>query len=162
MTVYGATDPQVIGQPISPFFGAQNGIKYSGAPTIPLPAQVNAPQVTVLESVARGALPRNALVASVNGVNTGLDQKGAPTVDDLLANGAGNQVNIGVAVNGAFGNPSVNGAISQEVFVDGAQTLNAGLSTGPTTFNSETLTSCPVSGATVGSNVTLVAGGFGG
>jgi len=155
MTLYGASDPQVCGQPISPFFGAQNGIKYSGAPIIPSPAASpnSGPQVTMLESVARGALPRNANATAVTGVSTGAQN---PTpIDDLMGNGAGNQVNIGAAVPGAFGNPALNGAINQEVFVDGVFTANAGLSTGPTPFNSETLTSGPVSGATVVSNLTL-------
>jgi hypothetical protein len=155
MTLYGATDPQVIGQQISPFFGAQNGIRYSGAPVIPSPnASPNSgPQVTLLEAASRGAMPRNASVSSINGVSTGA-QNPVP-IDDLMGNGAGNQVNGGTALNASNGNPTQNGAINQEVFVDGVWTANAGLSTGPTPTNTETLTSCPVSGATVVSNVGL-------
>jgi hypothetical protein len=108
--------------------------------------------VTLLASCANGSMPRNALVSSVNGVSCGLN---APTpIDDLMGNGAGAQVNGGVAVNGANGNPVQNGAINQQIFVDGVWTAGAASATGPTPTDTETLTSCPVSGATIVSNVT--------
>ena len=155
MTLYGASDPQVIGQPISPFFGQQQNVRYTGAPVIPSPnASPNSgPQVTLLASVSNGSLPRNALVTTVEGVNAA-----STPVDDLMSNGAGPQVNEGAAIPGANGNPSGNGAINQQIFVDGIFTANAALSTGPVPTDIETLTSCPVSGATVVSNV--VTSGF--
>lgn len=154
MTLYGATDPQVAGQQVSPFFGAQNGIRYTGAPTIPLPAQVNAPQVTVLESMARGALPRNTDISTVNGVSVG--PQNPTSIDDLMSNGAGNQVNAGVAVLNTNGNPNNSGATNNEIFVDGITTTAATLAKGVAPTNTETLTSCPVSGATVVSNLGLL------
>jgi hypothetical protein len=154
MTVFRSTDGLVVGQPISPFFGAQNGAQGAGAPIIPSPAASpnSGPQVTLLASCANGSMPRNTLVSSVNGVSCGLN---APTpIDDLMGNGAGAQVNGGVAVNGANGNPVQNGAINQQIFVDGVWTAGAASATGPTPTDTETLTSCPVSGATIVSNVT--------
>ena len=112
----------------------------------------------MLEAMSRGLLPRNANVSAINSVSTGAQN---PTpVDDLMSNGAGNQVNAGVAVPNSSGNPAGNGAINQQVFVDGVSSANAGLSTGPAPTNTETLTSCPVSGATLGGSITIVAGGF--
>jgi hypothetical protein len=152
MTLFKSTDGLVCGAPISPFFGAQNGAQGAGAPIIPSPAASpnSGPQVTLLASCANGSMPRNTLVSSVNGVSTG----NPTSVDDLMANGAGNQVNSGVAVNGANGNPVQNGAINQQIFVDGVWTAGAASATGPTPTDTETLTSCPVSGATIVSNVT--------
>lgn len=155
MTLYGATDPRVIGQPISPFFGAQNGLQYSGAPTIPSPAASpnSGPQVTQLASASNGSLPMNANATAVNGVSTGALN---PTpLADLMSNGAGQQVNAGAAIPGANGNPSGNGAVNNQIFVDGVWTGVAASATGPTPTDTETLTSCPVSGATVVSNLTL-------
>lgn len=157
MTLYGATDPQVCGQPISPNFGAQCGRQYTGAPVIPSPAASpnSGPQVTLLASASNGSMPRNATATAVNGVSTGAQN---PTpIDDLMGNGAGNQVNLGVATPGVSGNPStgnVNGAIDQQQFVDGTG-AQAQLVNGPTPTSVETLTSGPVSGATVVSNVTV-------
>jgi len=167
MTLYGATDPGVCGQPISPFFGAQNGNPRAAAvsaPVVPVPVttQNTGVQNTMLEAAARGALPRNALITSVNAVSCGA-QNGTP-VDDLMSNGAGFQLNLGCAVPGAANNPSsgnVNGAINQQEFVDGITTANAALSTGPVATNIETLTSAPVSGATTTNNLGGIASGVG-
>jgi hypothetical protein len=163
MTVFKSTDGIVVGQPISPFFGAQNGVQGAGAPTIPVPAttQGTGVQNPILEAAARGALPRNALISTVNTVSTGAQN--ATPVDDLLGNGAGTQLNLGVAVPGSAGNPvtgNVNGAINQQVFVDGITTANAALATGPVPSNVETLTSAPVSGATSTNALGLASGGF--
>jgi hypothetical protein len=148
MTTYGANGGVVTGQPISPNFGAQNGAAPALGGQVVLPAGM-----TMLEAMSRGILPRNCSVASVNGVSCGAQN---PTpLDDLVSNGAGNQVNIGAAISGSAGNPVGNGAINQQVFVDGTWTLNASLSTGPTPTNQETLTSCPVSCATLASNLSL-------
>jgi hypothetical protein len=148
MTIYGATDGKVVGQPISPFFGAQNGAN-AAAPVIQAPAGIN---VTMLEAASRGSLPRNANATAVNGVSTGAQN---PTpIDDLMGNGAGQQVNSGVAVPGVAGNPASNGAINQQSFVEGTS-AGAATSTGPDPYDTESLTSAPVSGATLVSNLTL-------
>jgi hypothetical protein len=149
MTIFKSTDGLVIGQPISPFFGAQNGVQGAGAPTIPSPAASpnSGPQVTTLESAARGALPRNLTLGSVNSVSVGPQNPTA--IDDLMSNGAGNQCNEGVApVGGA------NGAINNEQFVVGTNAGGAQIQNGPTPTNVESLPSCPVSGATLVSNLT--------
>jgi hypothetical protein len=162
MTLYGATDPQVCGQPMSPFFGQQQNVRYTGAPVIPSPnASPNSgPQVTMQESMSRGALPMNADATAVSGVSTGAQN---PTpLADCMSNGCGTQVNGGVAVPGTALNPSTspaggggpNGAENQQVFGDG-QSLSANLQTGPDNENTETLTSGPVSGATHVNNLTL-------
>lgn len=157
MTLYGATDPQVIGQPISPFFGAQQNVRYAGVPVIPQPPVVpgSGPQTTLLESVARGALPRNANASAIGGVSTGAQN---PTpIDDLMGNGAGNQLNLGVSIPVDGGNPAsiTRVGINNQEFVDGIAETPAVLSTGPIPTNIETLTSAPVSGATIVGNVSL-------
>jgi hypothetical protein len=145
----------VLGQPIHPNFSQQ----FAGTPPantivapVPLAAGIGGTQKTMLEMVARGEMPRNAMVTAVNGVSTGAQN---PTpVDDCMSNGCGAQLNLGVAVAGTAGNPVSNGAINQQIFSDGysgaAQTGN-----GAVPKNTETLTSCPVSGATTGANITL-------
>jgi hypothetical protein len=158
MTLYGPNGGVVNGQPISPFFGAQNGAATPGSPIIPLPAQVNAPQVTLLESAARGAVPRNAIVASINGVNAGAGDN--MSVDEAMGSGNGAQVNLGAPVNSSSGNPATNGAISNQEFVGGIIGAVASSANGPAATNTETLTSAPISGATVAVNVSLVANGF--
>ncbi len=140
---------------MSPSFGAQQNQRYVGAPVIPSPnvSPNSGPQVTQLASASNGSLPMNADVTAVTGVSCGAQN---PTpVADLMSNGAGNQVNGGAAIGGTNGIPATNGAINNEVFVDGIWTANSGLSTGPVPTNVETLTSCPVWGATVVSNLTL-------
>jgi hypothetical protein len=149
MTVY-QTEGRVIGQPISPSFGAQNGA--GGGGVVSLPAGMS-----MLEAMSRGILPRNALVASIDGVNTGL---GNPTpVGDLCSNGAGQQMNLGTSVAGVANNPIGNGANDQQVFVDGTG-AQAQLVNGPTPTCTESLTSGPVSVNTNGSAVSLTANGF--
>jgi hypothetical protein len=163
MTLFKSTDGLVAGQPISPFFGAQNGVQGAGATVIPEKnlSPTSGPQETLHEALAKGSIPRNANVTAVGGVSTG--QQNATPVDDLMGNGAGNQVNIGAATPKNAGNPgtiTTIGTNTQE-FVDGVGELAAGLSTGPVPTNTETLTSAPVSGATVTGNVTI-GGGFSG
>jgi hypothetical protein len=147
MTIYG-TQSAPTGAPISPFQGTSPGLP-SGVAAIALPAGMS-----MLEAMSRGILPRNLDLGSVNGVSTGALN---PTpLDDLSSNGAGNQVNAGVAVAGISGNPATNGANNQESFVSGGGQggAPAGLSTGPVPVNVETLTSCPVSGNTFCGNLT--------
>lgn len=145
MTIY-QTEGRVAGQPISPSFGAQNGAGGGGVVAIPA-------GMSMLEAMSRGILPRNAQVTSINGVGASLT-----TIDDLMSNGAGNQLNLGTSTPNVAGNPAGNGAINQQEFVDGtsaaSQTVN-----GPTPTAVESLTSCPVSGATLGTNISL-AGTF--
>jgi hypothetical protein len=162
MTIYGPNGGVVVGQPISPFFGAQNGASPAGGPIIQSPnASPNSgPQLTLLEAVSRGMLPRNADATAVAGVSTGAQN---PTpIDDLMGNGCGNQCNLGVAVAGTSLNPSAspaggggpNGAENQQVFGDG-ESASANSATGPDNCNTETLTSGPISGATHVNNLTL-------
>jgi hypothetical protein len=151
MTIYGPNGGVVVGQPISPFFGAQNGASPAGGPIVQAPLGINVP---VVEACARGQIPRNMLVTSVGGVSCGA-QNGTP-IDDLFGNGAGAQVNSGVAVAGVSNNPiSITGAgLNNQTFVEGTS-AGASLSTGPDPFSTETLTSCPVSHATLVSQLTL-------
>lgn len=146
MTQYAPAGPLVVGQPISPFFGAQNGASPPGT-LVQIPSGM-----PMLEAMSRGILPRNADASAINSVSTGAQN---PTpMDDLMSNGAGNQVNLGVATPLVAGNPAGNGAANQQQFVDGTAAASQ-LSNGPTPTSVETLTSCPVSGATYGANVTL-------
>ncbi|MGO9623242.1 MAG: hypothetical protein ACLP0B_17935 [Steroidobacteraceae bacterium] len=145
----------VLGQPIHPNFGQQ----FAGTPPantlvapVPLAGGI---QKSILEAAARGELPRNAMVTAVGGVSTGAQN---PTpVDDLMCNGAGAQLNLGVAVAPNGGNPSsiTTVGINNQVFVSGVANANDGLSIGPTSINIETLTSCPTACSTTVGNVTL-------
>jgi hypothetical protein len=120
-----------------------------------LTAGVGGTQKTMLEMCARGELPRNSMVTAVAGVSTGAQN---PTpIDDLMGNGAGAQLNLGVAVPPNALNPVAveTAGINNQIFVEGIANANGGLSTGPVPTNIETLTSCPVSGATIGANITL-------
>jgi hypothetical protein len=155
MTIYGnpIQGQGVVGAQLAPAFGVQNA---GGAPAN---VAINPPtNMPLSEAMSRCVMPRNANVSSVNGVSTGAQN---PTpIADLCTNGAGNQVNGGVAVAGVAGNPTSNGANDQQVFVSGDWTTPAGLSTGPTPTNTETLTSCPVSVNTTCGNVGLTANSF--
>lgn len=153
MTIY-QTDGRAVGQPISPSFGAQNG--QSGAQAAGASVAIPA-GMPIMEAMSRGILPRNALVASINGVSTGL---AAPApVGDLCSNGAGQQMNLGIPVAGVAGNPVSNGANDQQQFVDGVGVV-AQLANGPTPTGIESLTSGPVSVNTTGANVSLTSAGF--
>jgi len=180
MTLYGATDPVVIGQPMSPFFGAQNGngrtaTAAGAAPIVPQPTsapgvgtQATGIQVSLLEAVARGSIPRNAQISTIAGqsVSAGISaqQGDGLTLDEALSSGNGAQLSLGVAVppnasnNTAVTQMSVNG----QVFVDGIANANDGLSTGPTPFNIESVVSAPLPGSTTTANVTLLTGVFSG
>lgn len=160
MTIYGQTDGLVVGQPINPNFGAANGAQAPTAGLISQPTQApvtggmqaTGVQMPLLEAVSRGLIPRNVMVNSVAGVSTG--GLNPTPIDDLMSNGAGNQINAGVAVAGVAGNPVLNGAIDQQQFVDGTGAV-AQSANGPTPTGTESLTSGPVSGATTTANVTL-------
>jgi hypothetical protein len=149
LTIYGSPvqGQGVLGAQLHPNFSQQNAGGAPAAVTVSPPANM-----PLMESMSRGVVPRNANVSSINGVSTGLNN---PTpIADLCTNGAGAQLNLGVAVPGVAGNPASNGANDLQEFVDGtgaqAQQVN-----GPTPTSTETLTSAPVSTNTTCGNVSL-------
>lgn len=173
MTIYGPNGGVVVGQPISPFFGAQNGAN-AAAPLIQQPTtapvaggmQATGVQMSVLEACSRGIIPRNAQLSTVAGqsVSAGISalQGDGMTLDEGLASGNGMQVNLGVAVPPNAGNNvavTTMGVNNQE-FVGGTGGANAGLSTGPTPTNNESVVSAPLAGSTTTANVALLAGVF--
>lgn len=176
MTVFKSTDGVAIGQPMSPNFGAQNGASAVGAPVIQQSTtaptaggmQATGVQMSLLEACSRGVMPRNAYVASVAGVASaaGISNVNgdAVSVDEAMSNGNGQQVNQGVAVNPNAGNPVAitTGAVNDQVFVEGVANANAGLSTGPTPTNIESLTSAPTPASMTTANISLVANSFAG
>jgi hypothetical protein len=163
MTIYsGPTQPTVLGQPISGDFGKQaGGAIPAGAPIIPVPlaASIGGTNLTTLEAASRGMVPMNALVSTVNGVSVG----GAPTVIGSdpatvlqVLNGNGQETCRGVNTNG------VNGALNQQVFVDGIGSTNAGLSTGPAPTDTSSLVEAPVAASTLLANIALYPQQYGG
>lgn len=171
MTIYVQQGPAV-GQPMSPFFGAQNGL--GATPVIQQPTtaptaggmQATGVQMSVLEACSRGLIPRNAQLATIAGqaVSAGISalQGDGVTLDEAFTSGNGAQVNLGVAVPPNAGNnvATTTAGINNQVFVDGIANANDSLSTGPTPFNNESLVSAPLSGATTTANVTLLTGVF--
>jgi len=158
MTIFGQTDGLVVGQPLNPNFGAVNGAAAPTAGLIQQPTsapgsgmQATGVQMTLLEAVSRGIIPRNALVTSVAAVSCGAQN--ATPIDDLMGNGAGAQLNLGVPLPGVSNNPTATASagINNQGYVDPA---------GQPTYDTETLTSAPVSGGTTTANVTLQSGGF--
>jgi hypothetical protein len=157
----------VLGQPLHPNFGQQ----FAGTPPantlvnpVPLAANIGGSNKTLLESCARGELPRNANISTVAGqsVSAGISglQGDGMSVDEGLASGNGAQVSLGVAVAPNANNPNsiTTAGINNQVFVDGVANANDSLSTGPTPFNTEAATSAPMPGSTLTASVTLVAG----
>jgi hypothetical protein len=171
MTIYVQQGPAV-GQPMSPFFGAQNGL--GATPVIQQPTtaptaggmQATGVQMSVLEACSRGLIPRNAQLATIAGqaVSVGISalQGDGVTLDEAFTSGNGAQVNLGVAVPPNAGNnvATTTAGINNQVFVDGIANANDSLSTGPTPFNNESVISAPLSGATTTANVTLLTGVF--
>lgn len=174
MTIYKNTDGVVVGQPMSPFFGAQNGQQGAGAATIQQPTQApvaggmqaTGVQMTVLEACSRGIIPRNAQLSTIAGqsVSVGISalQGDGVSLDEALGSGNGMQVNLGVAVPPNAGNnvATTTMGTNNQIFVDGTANSNDGLSTGPTPVNMESVVSAPLSGATTTANVTLLSGVF--
>lgn len=171
MTIYVQQGPAV-GQPMSPFFGAQNGL--GATPVIQQPTsapvaggmQATGVQMPLLEAMARGIIPRNAQLATIAGqaVSVGVSalQGDGVTIDEAMTSGNGAQVNLGVAVAPNAGN-NVTGTLStlsNQFFVEGTATANDALSTGPTPTNVESIVSAPLSGATTTANITLLTGVF--
>jgi hypothetical protein len=173
MTIYGPNGGVVVGQPISPFFGAQNGAN-AAAPIIQQPTQApvtggmqaTGVQMSVLEACSRGIIPRNAQLSTVAGqsVSAGISasQGDSMTLDEAMSSGNGAQVSLGAAVPPNAGNTSsvTTAGINNQVFVDGIANANDGLSTGPTPFNNESAVSAPTPASTTTANVTLLAGAF--
>lgn len=174
MTVFKNTDGIVVGQPMSPFFGAQNGQQGAGAITIEQPTtapvaggmQATGVQMSMLEACSRGLIPRNAQLSTIAGqsVSAGISalQGDGVSLDEAFCSGNGTQVNLGVAVapnasNNQFGVLSV---LSNQVFVEGTANANDALSTGPTPTNNESIVSAPLAGSTTTAGVTLLSGVF--
>lgn len=155
MTVFKNTDGIAIGQPMSPFFGAQNGQQGAGAPTIQLPVGM-----PLLVAASLGLVPANALVSTVNGVSVGGQAGvigGDPcSVMELISSGNGNQANGGVGVGPIAAEQS-----EQQQYVVG-QSLLASSANGPTPENVDPLGLAPVPAGIPASAVGLVAGGFSG
>jgi hypothetical protein len=106
-----------------------------------------------MQAVALGVLPLNATLTSVNGVAIGAGVP-CPTVAQLIA--AGNQ---GFSAYGA--SIAQNGAIAQQIFVDGISSANACLSTGPAPTDVSSLPQAPITGATLCANL-VFSGNYGG
>jgi hypothetical protein len=159
MTVFKSTDGIVVGQPISPFFGAQCGANTPGPPILlpPDPALNGGPQPTILQALSTGSFPMNATVINVGGQAAGAPSVPATigqanfSIGTLLSSGTGGATTCrGVAVPGQANNPSVanvNGALNQQVLVDGVG-IGANAK-GPATTNTSALTEAPASCATI-------------
>jgi hypothetical protein len=174
MAIYGQTDGIVVGQPLNPNFGAANGAQSPTAGLIQQPTtaptaggmQATGVQMPVLEAMARGIIPRNVQLATIDGqaVSVGVSalQGDGVTLDEALTSGNGMQVNLGVAVPPNAGNnvAVTTMGVNNQVFVDGVANVNDGLSTGPTPFNIESVVSAPLAGSTTTANVTLLTGIF--
>jgi hypothetical protein len=174
MTIYGPNGGVVVGQPISPYFGAQNGASPAGGPAIEQPTtaptaggmQATGVQMSVLEACSRGLIPRNIQLSTISGqsVSVGVSalQGDGMTLDEAFSSGNGAQVSLGAAVAPNAGNPNsiTTMGINNQVFVDGIATANDGLSTGPTPFNNESVVSAPLPGSTTTANVGLLTGVF--
>lgn len=173
MTIYGPNGGVVVGQPISPFFGAQNGAN-AAAPVIQQPTtapvtggmQATGVQMSLLEACSRGIVPRNAQLATIDGqsVSVGVSalQGNGVTVDAALAAGNGTNMNLGVAAPQNANNPNSvdTGAINTQLFVGGIGNVDDTLSDGPTPTNIESVVSEPLPGSTTTANVGLLAGVF--
>jgi hypothetical protein len=176
MTVYKNTDGIVVGQPMSPNFGAQCGQQGPGAITIEQPTQApvtggmqaTGVQMSLLEQCSRGLIPRNAQLATVSGqavsVGVSASQGDSMSLDEGFSSGNGAQTSLGVGVNPNANNPVsiTTMGINTQVFVDGIANANDSLSTGPTPTNTESVVSAPLPGSTTTANITLLSGVYSG
>jgi len=176
MTVFKNTDGVVVGQPMSPFFGAQNGQQGPGAITVQQPTtapvaggmQATGVQMSMLEACSRGLIPRNAQLSTIAGqsVSAGISasQGDGVSVDEAFAAGNGMQVNLGVAVppNASNNTATETAGVNNQVFVEGIASLVATSATGPTATNIESVVSAPLAGSTTTANVTLLTGVYAG
>jgi hypothetical protein len=164
----------VVGQPMSPFFGVQQGV--GPTPVIEQPTtaptaggmQATGVQMSMIEACSRGLMPRNANIASVAGVAPGVGISNtngdALSVDEAMSNGNGAQVNLGVAVNPNASTPVAvtTGGVNNQNFVEGIATANDAQSTGPAATNIETVTSAPMAASMTTASVGLVSNSFAG
>jgi hypothetical protein len=162
----------VVGQPMSPSFGAQQGV----GPAVIIQQPTTAPtaggmqatgvQMSILEACSRGLMPRNANLATVAGqsVSAGVSasQGDGMSVDEGLSSGNGAQTSLGVAVppNAGANAATTTAGVNNQVFVEGVASANGALSTGPTATNIESVVSAPTPGSTTTANVTLVSGAY--
>ena len=175
MTIYGSNGGVVVGQPISPFFGAQNGAN-AASPIIQQPTtapvtggmQATGIQMSMLEACSRGIIPRNAQLSTIDGqsVSAGISasQGNAVTVDAALSEGNGTNAALGVAAPQNANNPNSveTGAVNNQLFVGGTGNIDDTLSDGPAPTNIDSVVSEPLPGATTTANVGLLAGVFSG
>jgi hypothetical protein len=171
MTQYVNQGP-VVGQPMSPYFGLQQGV--GPAPVIEQPTtapvaggmQATGVQMSLLEACSRGLIPRNAQLATVAGqaVSAGISssQGDSLSFDEAFASGNGAEICLGVPVAPNAGNTSVVtlSTLSNQVFVEGIAGVGDALSTGPAATNIESVISAPLAGSTTTANVTLLTGVF--
>jgi hypothetical protein len=176
MTVYKNTDGVVVGQPMSPSFGAQNGQQGPGNITVEQPTtaptaggmQATGIQMSILEQCSRGLIPRNANLASIAGQPTSVGvsalQGDGLSLDEALAGGNGAAVCLGAPVAPNAGNTSVVtlSTLSNQAFVDGIAGVGDALSTGPAPTNIESVVSAPLAGSTTTASITLVTGVYSG
>jgi hypothetical protein len=171
MTIYVQQGPAV-GQPMSPYFGAQNGL--GATPVIQQPTtapvaggmQATGVQMSLLEACSRGIIPRNANLSTVAGqsVSAGVSasQGDGMSVDEGLSSGNGAQTSLGVAVppNASNNVATETAGVNTQVFVEGIASANGALSTGPAATNTESVVSAPTPGSITTANITLVSGAF--
>jgi hypothetical protein len=173
MTQYVNQGP-VVGQPMSPYFGAQNGL--GATPVIQQPTtapvaggmQATGVQMSLLEACSRGLIPRNAQLATLAGqaVSAGISasQGDSLSVDEGLSSGNGAQVCLGAAVppNSGNGVSVTTMGVNNQIFVDGIASANDALSTGPVPTDNESVVSAPTQGSTTTANLTLLTGVYSG
>ena len=164
----------VVGQPMSPFFGLQQGV--GPAPVIEQPTtaptaggmQATGVQMSMLEAASRGLIPRNAQLATIAGqsVSAGVSalQGDSLSIDEAFAGGNGAEVCLGAPVAPNAGNNSTVtlSTLSSQAFVDGIAGVGDALSTGPAATNIESVISAPMAHSTTTASVTLVAGAYAG
>jgi hypothetical protein len=161
MTVFKSTDGLVVGQPISPFFGAQNGVQGAGAPVIQSPnsSPNSGVQQPIHAAISTGSMPQNAMINTVNGVSPGGNPavigSDPASVAQQISNGNGADTERGVPIPGQSGNPATPGTVNNQIFVDGINTANAALSTGPAPTDISSATECPLSSSMQTNNVVL-------
>lgn len=161
MTVFKSTDGLVVGQPISPFFGAQNGVQGAGAPVIQSPnASPNSGvQQPIHAAISTGSMPQNAMINTVNGVSPGGNPavigSDPASVAQQISNGNGSDTERGVAIPGSSGNPANMGTVNNQRFVDGNGPGAADLQTGSTNTNISSATEAPTPSSMLTNNVVL-------
>jgi hypothetical protein len=160
----------VVGQPMSPFFGLQQGVGPAVIVQQPTTApvaggmQATGVQMSLLEAHSRGLIPLNANLATVSGqaVSAGASalQGDGMSFSEGLSSGNGAQTSLGVAVAPNGGNPNsiTTMGVNNQVFVDGIGSANDAQSTGPAPTNTESVVSAPTPGSTTTANVTLLTG----